>query len=346
MRISKERLLQNFADLINTPSVVGYYPQIDNLLEQKAEELGYKVEYDKKHTAYIKVKGENSNKVVCFGAHLDTIGMIVRTVDKNGWIQIKNLGGVNFNSLEGENVYIHTRNNKTYTGLVIHQSHSVHVFDDAKEAPRDIKTMRILLDEDVHSDQEVYDLGIEHGDLVSVEPRLNFTNSGYIKSRHIDDKIHVAALLEVLAVLKENSLKPAYDTWFAFPIYEEIGLGGAYIPKEVDEYIALDVGLIGEDYHGDEKNVSIGAADAAIPYDWDVTTKLINTAKSIGITPAVDIFYRYGSDASAGVKCGNNIVPGLFGVACMNTHGYERTHIDGVLKCTELALAYALALAE
>lgn len=340
MELNSERVLLTMKELIETPSVVGYYPRVHAWLEKFAAENSVEIEYDKRHTAYIKIPGRSHEKTVCLGAHLDTIGMVVRAIDENGWLSVRNLGGLNFHSLEGENVHVHTRFDGDYTGMIICRSHSVHVFDDARELERDIPNMMILLDQDVHTKEETAALGIRPGDLISVDPKFIATDTGYIKSRHIDDKASVAVLLECIRIIRENGLVPENDTWFAFPIYEEIGLGGAYVPEEVDEYLALDIGLIGGMQSGDEKKVSISGADRISPYDWDLTSKLIRLAEDNGISYAADIYYRYGSDATAALNGSNNIVPATIGMGCMNSHGYERTHIDGVMETLKLSLAY------
>lgn len=341
--IDGNRIVETFDELVHIPSVVGYYPQIQKVMEQKAEELGYPYETDRKHTFWIKVPGRNHEHVRALAAHLDTIGMIVRFVDDNGWLQVRNLGGLNFHSLEGANVIVHTRNGKDYTGTVICKSHSVHVFDDARELPREMENMRIVLDEDVSSAEDVKDLGIRHGDLVSVEPNTVYTHSGFIKSRHVDDKIHAAILLECLRILSEEKIVPETDTWFAFPMFEEIGLGGAYTPPEVDEYLALDIALVGPGYEGLEKKVTICAGDRIAPYDWELTSKLIRLAEEAGIDHAVDIFYRYASDATEALDCGQNLMPALIGTGTLSSHGYERTHLEGVLNTAKLTLAYILS---
>lgn len=340
--IDPGRVLKLMETLIQTPSVVGYYPEIHNQLERLVSPWGYRVEYDNRHTAYIRVAGRDSSRTVCLGAHLDTIGMVVRHIDEKGWLDIRNLGGLNFHSLEGENVYVHTREHGTFTGTLICKSHSVHVFEDARERKRDFTEMAVVLDEDVHTPEEVCQLGVLPGDLISVEPKLVFTKSGFVKSRHIDDKACAACLLEVLAILAQKGLQPVFDTWFAFPIYEEIGLGGAYVPDVVDEYLALDIGLVGGLQHGDEKKVSIAGADRIAPYDWDLTTELMNLARRYDIQYAMDIYYRYGSDATAALKGGQNLLPASIGMGTLSSHGYERTHIEGILNTTALTLSYVL----
>ena len=232
----------------------------------------------------------------------------------------------------------------TYRGMVICKAHSVHVFEDARTMPRDEDHMEVILHEDVHSKEEVMALGIDHGDVISVDPHFEYTPSGYVVSRYIDDKAAVAALIEMMAYFKRNNLKPKYRTLLAFPIYEEIGHGGAYVPEEVEEYVALDIGLIGPDYHADEKTVSICAKDNYSPYDRELTTRIINQAKKTNLNYCVDVFFHYGTDANAAIRAGNNVYAAAFGMAVINSHGKERCHIDSIVDTTKLAIAYALDL--
>lgn len=335
-------LLDCMKELIQTPSPVSYWEEVASVVEKYAAMLGYQVSYDRKHTAYITIEGEDNRKTVMLGAHLDTIGMMVRRIDDNGMIRIRQLGGLNFNSLEGETVTVLTREGKRYTGLFVCQSHSTHVFDDARSIARDENTMMISLDERVSSKEDVLALGISHGDIVYAQPHFQYTEKGYIKSRFIDDKGGVACLFAMLKYLKDNGLKPKYRTLLAFSQYEEIGHGGAYIPEEVEEFVAVDIGLIGPDYNGSEKAVSICCKDFHTPYDRGLTGRLIDLAKESGCDYAVDVFHRYGSDASAALKAGNNLYAAAVGMACYCSHGVERTHIDGLLQTVNLLTAYAL----
>ena len=334
--------LDCFREVVSVPSPVGYYVQMNPLMNQIAQRFGLTVTYDNKSTAYITLDGEDNSKTVMIGAHLDTIGMIVRRIDANGMIRVRQLGGINFSSAEGETVTIHTRDGRAITGILTAQSHSVHVFDDAKDQKRDEEHMMIILDEPVRSREDVIKLGIHHGDPISVDPHCEVTLNGYLKSRFIDDKAAVACAFTAIKYLVENGLKPKYRTIFAFPYGEEIGIGGTYIPEGVSEFVAIDIGLIGPDYEGDERSVSICCKDNATPYDYELTSRLIALAEKTELKYAVDIFYRYGTDASAALRAGNNLKAGAFGMAVYCSHGRERTHVDGLNATTELLLAYLL----
>lgn len=342
IQLDREYLLKVMQDFINTPSPVSYYEEVNPLLIRYGASLGYEVSFDRKRTGYIKLQGKSDEKTICIGAHLDTLGLIVRRIDSDGMIRVRNLGGINFNNIEGETVTVHTRDGSCYTGLAACQSHSVHVFDDARTLTRDENTMMVILDEDVHSKEDVRALGIEHGDIISLEPHFTVTDSGFIKSRFIDNKASVACVFAVLKYMKEQGLVPEFNTWFAFPHYEEIGHGGAYVPQEVSEYIAIDIGVIGPDHNGKETKVSICVKDNFSPYDRTLTMQLVNAAKAAHIDFVEDVFYRYGTDANAAVRAGNNLCAAAFGMGTFSSHGVERTHIRAVEGTARLLAAYLL----
>lgn len=335
-------LMSRLEELVNTPSPVGYYVELNPLLERYAAEFGLTVTYDHRSTAYMTLEGEDHSKTVLIGAHGDTLGLMVRRIEADGTIRVRNLGGVNFCNLEGESVTIHTRNGGSYTGLICCQSHSVHAFEDARTLERNENTMMILLDEPVHSEQEVKALGIRHGDFVSIEPRFQVTKNGYVKSRFLDDKAAIACCFAMVKYLKDHDLKPKYRTILAVPYHEEIGLGGTFVPPEVSEYVAVDIGLIGPDYDGNEYSVSICAKDNIAPYDYELTNRLISYAEKAECDYAVDIYFHYGTDANVAMRGGNNLRAATFGMAVYCSHGMERTHTKGLEATTNLLLAYVL----
>lgn len=343
MQINKDTIERVTRRLIETPSPVGYYEEITPIMEELAAEFGYTLTYDRKRTIYLSLPGEHPEKTVCVGAHLDTIGLMVRHINNDGTLALRNLGGINYNNIDGECVHIHTRDGRTYTGLLACKSHSTHVFDDARSAVREEANMMVVLDEMVSSAKEVRELGIEHGDIISIDPNYHYTEKGFMKTRFIDDKAAVGAVFAVLEELKRTGQKPYYNVMFAFPFYEEIGHGGAWLPKEVEEYVALDIGLIGPDHEGSEYRVSICAKDNYTPYDRALTTKLIQLAKENDVNYCVDVFYHYGTDASAAIRAGNNVYAAAFGMGCFSSHGMERCHISSIEETAKLLMAYLLS---
>ena len=331
-----------FKDIISVPSPTGYDVELKPVLESYANKFGKTITYDKKGTPYIELDGEDNSKTVMIGAHADTLGFMVKSINSDGTLRISTIGGLNHHSAEGESVTVHTRTGKKYTGICACEKHSTHVFKGSGNHERNEDTMIIILDENVTSKDDVKNLGINNGDYISLDPSCRITDNGYIKSRFIDDKGGIACVLTMLKYLNDNNLKPKYKTLLSFPFYEETGTGGGYVPDEVEEYIAVDIGLIGPGLDGNEYSVSICAKDIVQPYDYDLTNRMIEYAKKADCKYAVDVYTVYSSDACAAVKGGNNLRGAVVGMAVWCSHGVEKTHIEGMNNTTKLLLAYVL----
>lgn len=344
-KIDARYLTDTLKELVEVDSPVGYYNDIHDYLRGKFAELGYEMEVDNKATAYVRVRGRDSQApVVCVGAHLDTIGLIVRGFNDDGTLRVRQLGGINYHSIEGETCRVHCRDGRVVVGQVICNKHSVHVFEDCKSAPRDENTMSISLVADVCCPADARALGVTEGAIVSIDPQFEAFDNGYIVSRHIDDKAAVAVLIDTLRWLGETGERPAADTLFAFPIYEEIGHGGSYVPAEVGEYVALDITLIGPDYDANEHHVGIIASDHKGPYDWELTNRLIRCAEVACDADKwnTQVCFRYSTDANAAYTLGANLRSAAFGMACLNTHGRERCHVDAIVETEKLCRAYVM----
>ena len=225
----------------------------------------------------------------------------------------------------------------------MHQT-AVHVYKDAATAERNQDNMEVRLDAKVASKEDVEELGIAVGDIVTFEPRIEILPSGFIKSRHLDDKAGAAVLLYLLQEIQENHLELPYTTHFLFSNYEEIGYGGnSNIAPEVVEYLAVDMGAIGDGQSGDEFSVSICAMDSSGPYSLKLRQHLVNIAQEQNLDYKVDIFPFYASDASAALRAGHDIVHGLIGPGIDASHAFERTHVDAVLNTTKLVYYYLLS---
>lgn len=342
MNIDTVFIMNTLKKLIQVPSPMGYYEKMKPVLEACAAELGYAVSYDNRDTAYIRVAGKDPSKTVCIGAHADTLGLMVRGINADGTLRLRPLGGLNFSNVEGEYVTVHTRGGKTYTGMLVCSHHSSHAYADAKTLERNENTVFVLLDEIVKTPEAVKALGIRNGDYVSIDPRLTITESGYIKSRFIDNRAAMACSFAALKYLAESGSKPQYNTVFTFSFYEEIGFGGICVPQEISEYVAVDIAILGEDADGSEQTVTICAKDASMPYDYDLTNRLIAAAERNGCDYAVDVFFRYGSDAGQAIKGGNDIRAAAIGMGTYSSHGVERTHIKGIENTAKLMMAYIL----
>ena len=336
----KEKTLDYLVDLLKINSPTGYTKNIIDFLENKIGNLGYQTERSPKGNLIVSVEGKDQAITRGLSAHVDTLGLMVRSINSDGTLSLTKLGGPLTPTLDGEYCEVIARNGKVYTGTILSKSSSIHVYKDASTKERDIDNLVVRLDERVEEKEDVEDLGIMNGDIIAYDPKIQVTDSGFIKSRFLDDKASVAILLSILKLFKEESISPATNLKFIFSTYEEVGHGAAWIPEDITELLAIDMGAIGQDLDCTEYDVSICAKDSSGPYDYELTSGLIEMAKKKELNFAVDIYPMYGSDASAALRGGANIKAALIGPGVANSHGMERTHVDALENTFKLVVQY------
>ena len=266
---------------------------------------------------------------------------MVAQVKGNGRLRLTPLGGMNANNAETENVRVYTRAGKVIDGTLQLCNPSIHVNGSYNDTKRGFDTTEVVLDEDVNSADDAKKLGIEVGDIVCFDPRTRRTASGYLKSRFLDDKLSVGILLAFAQYIAENKIRLQRRTWIHITVYEEVGHGcSASAPAGITEAISVDMGCVGDGLSCTEKQVSICAKDSGGPYSYAVVGKLIEAAKATGADYAVDVYPFYGSDVEATLRSGADIRHGLIGAGVFASHGYERSHIDGVHNTLKVLCGY------
>ncbi|WP_438432867.1 M42 family metallopeptidase [Gorillibacterium sp. sgz500922] len=337
-RINQAYVKTVLEDLLAIPSPTGYAHRAIGKVREEAEKLGVAFETTPKGMGILTVPGKGE-EVLGLTGHVDTLGAMVRSIKSNGRLRLTSLGGFMMNSIEGEYVQVHTREGKVVTGTILTKHPSVHVYADARDQKREEANMEVRLDADVSSREDVQKLGIRVGDIISFNPRTEWQN-GYLKSRHLDDKAGVACLLGLLELLKREGLTPQKTLKVCITTYEEVGHGASYMPEEIRELLAVDMGAMGDDLSCTEKDVSICAKDSSGPYDYEMTSKLIRLAERDGLSFAVDIYPSYSSDASAALRGGSNLRAALIGPGVHASHSMERTHEEALWNTIALLAAY------
>lgn len=327
--------------LLTTPSPSGYCHQIMQLIEEETKKLGLSFERTNKGNGIITFPGQD-NYTIGLAAHVDTLGLMVRSIKSDGTLRVVTIGGNQPNSLIGEYCTVFTKDDRSYTGTILTTSYSSHVYEDAAKKGSKIDELIIRLDEVVKTKEDVIKLGIENGDFIAIDPKTVITDNGFIKSRHIDDKISVAIIFTLFKSFVEQGITPKHTVKVIISTYEEVGHGASYIPHDIQELIAVDMGCIGKDLSCTEYDVSICAKDSTGPYDYHITRRLSELAKQHRINHAVDIYPYYGSDASAALRGGNDIRAALIGPGVHASHGMERTHIKACESTVHLLEKYLL----
>lgn len=320
-------------ELLNIDSPTGFTKNAALWVQKEFSDMGCNATITRKGAVLIDFGGkeDTSKGALLFEAHTDTLGAIIAEIKGNGRLRISNIGGLRACNTETENVNIYNRDGKVYEGTIQLINASSHVNKELDSTERNFNTVEVVLDEPVKNADDVKKLGLDVGDFVCPNPRAHITKSGYIKSRYLDDKLSVAILLGFAKYVKDNKITLPRKTFGLVTVYEEVGHGGcASIPEGVTEAISVDMGCVGNGLQCTEHQVSICAKDSGGPYDYDVTDALVKAAKKEGADYAIDIYPFYGSDVEATLSAGYDIKHGLIGAGVYASHGYERSHIDGV----------------
>ena len=319
------------AELLAIDSPSGFTGKAAAWVKEAFEALGFPAHITTKGGVIADLGGANSEDGLLLEAHADTLGGMVAQIKGNGRLKLTALGGMKADNGEAENVRVYTRDGKVVEGTLQLCNASIHVNGDYSNAKRTFDTTEVVLDEVVNSATDTRALGIEVGDIVCFDPRTRRTTSGYLKSRFLDDKLSVGILLGFAKYLADNKIVPERRTWVHVTVYEEVGHGGSgSVPAGITEAISVDMGCVGDGLQCTERECSICAKDSGGPYSYEVVGKLIAAAKTEGAKYAVDVYPYYGSDVEATLRSGVDIRHGLIGAGVYASHGYERSHIEGV----------------
>jgi putative aminopeptidase FrvX len=304
--------------------------------------------FSKNKSLYIKRAHKGSllisfsqNPKLILSGHIDTLGAMVKEIKSNGTVEITQLGGYPLTSFEGEYVTIRNSKGKLFRGTFLLNNPADHVNKNVRTEKRELDKMSVRLDELVTSARDIEKLGIEVGDFIFYDNRFEYTGSGFIKSRFLDDKACAAVMIELIKELSSNKSKFDKNVGFYFSNYEEVGHGAcAGIPDSAEELLVLDMAVIGVGCNGKEDAVSICVKDSTGPYDFIVTSKLKLLAQKHRVKYVTDIYPHYGSDGSAALAAGYDLRVGLIGPGVSASHGVERTHRKGLEETYRLALLY------
>lgn len=327
------------AELLKIDSPTGFTARAAEWLIGAFKNLGFDARLTNKGAVAVDLGGEGEGLALL--AHTDTLGGMVAEIKGNGRLRLTALGGMRAENGECENVKVYTRSGRVIEGTLQLMNPSVHVNADYAETKRSFNTTEVVLDEIVSSAADCRALGIEVGDIVAFDPRTRITESGFIKSRFLDDKLSVGILLSLARMVRDGSVKLSRRVYLYVTVYEEVGHGGSIVlPEGVTEAISVDMGCVGDGVTCTERQVSICAKDSGGPYSYELVGKLIDAAKRTGADYAVDVYPMYGSDVEATLKTGADIRHGLIGSGVFASHGYERSHIDGVYNTLLLLKSY------
>jgi putative aminopeptidase FrvX len=337
-------LLDFLSKLLNTPSPTGLAgPAIDFTEENLKTIPGMKLAHTRKGALVASLPGEREETHRALTAHVDTLGAMVKEIKSSGRLKLSRIGGFFMNTIENEGCTVFTSKGRQMRGSILLTKASSHVFgSEVNEMKRGEDNLEIRLDARTSSEKETRDLGVEIGDYIAFDPRVEISG-GFVRSRHLDDKACVACLVAAVKALAEAGLKPACTTSLLISNYEEVGHGAAAgIPSEVEELVVVDMAAIGEGQASDEYHASLCVKDSGGPYHHGLSNKLRALAEKHHLPYKVDIYPHYGSDGEAFWAAGGDVAVALIGPGVDASHSYERTHTEALVATTKWVLAYLL----
>lgn len=335
--------MQDFlVGLLNTPSPTGFAERAIDYCERAFAGFDLPMRRTPKGALVIEWVGQASIAPRALTAHADTLGAMVKEIKDNGRLKLTKIGGYVWNTVEGEGCTVFTNAGPEVRGSLLINVSSSHVYGaETGDAKRDDDHMEVRLDERTFSSAETRALGIRVGDFVAFDPRVEVSAAGFIRSRHLDDKACIAAILGAVKALRDVGLTPAQRTTLHISNYEEVGHGGASgFPPDLYELLTVDMAAMGRGQTSDEFNVTICVKDSNGPYHIDMTRKLTRLADAANIPYKTDIYPYYGSDGEAYWRAGGDVRVGLIGMGVDASHNYERTHLDGIVRTAQLIAEY------
>lgn len=335
--IKGDKIVEKIEKLVKIPSPTGFTGKVKDYLVENAEKNGISYRVTKKG-AVVYSFGPQDREGTFFAAHADALGAVVTAVDDaSERVKITPVGGYPALYIIGEICTVHTRKGAEFVGTFLPENPAVHVNSKLKETVPDFDNCSLRVDVSLKNGEKLSDL-ISVGDFVSLESGFRYVD-GYVNSRHLDDKASAGIFVYLADIIKKNESKLKNRVSFFFNVTEETGQGIAATPQG-DDLIVVDMGVVGKGTAGSEKCVSICVKDSSGPYNYDLTNELINIAEKNGIPFKTDIFPFYGSDGSALLRSCSDTRVALIGQGVNASHGYERTHVDGLVATASLILAY------
>lgn len=333
-------------DLLKIPSPTGYTEAAIDHVHEEFATLRLDTRLNHKGALIAAWKGRSSSRPRAITAHVDTLGAIVKDIDAaSGRLKMARIGGYSWSSVETDGCTIFTSGEKTYRGTILPRHSSIHVHGNSVDKQeRDDDNMWVRIDARTSSAEQTRGLGIDIGDFIAFDPRVEQTDTGFIRSRHLDDKAGVACIAAAVKALLDAGKRPTQSVTILISNYEEAGHGASTgIPDKARELLTVDMAAVGQGQNSDEFSTGICVKDAGGPYHIEMRRKLVALAKSANIPYKLDIYPHYSSDGEAAWQAGADIMVGLIGPGVESSHSYERTHIDSLNATARLIMEYMMS---
>jgi putative aminopeptidase FrvX len=229
-----------------------------------------------------------------------------------------------------------------HRGTILPLKASGHVYNaEIDDQPISWENLEVRIDERLTDEHSLFQTGFRVGDFVAVDPLPEVTDSGFIVSRHLDNKAGVACVLAAIKAVQAAEQPLPVDCHPLFTISEEVGSGASgVLHQDVAEMLAVDNSTHAPDQNSDPYGVTVAMADSTGPFEYHLTRKVLDLAREHEIPHSRDVFRHYRCDAASAIEAGNDIRTALICFALDASHGYERTHLDSLVHLARLIGVY------
>lgn len=330
-------------ELLRIPSPTGRTDVIMQHVGERLEEIGLPFELTRRGAMVGTLAGNGGGLERAVVVHTDTIGCMVRELKPNGRLAVVPVGTHSARFSEGSRVTVFTDDpERVITGTILPLKASGHAFgDDIDTQPVGWDHVEVRVDEPVRTAEDLADIGIQVGDFVAQVAFPVITRSGFVTSRHLDDKAGIAAALAAFKAVIDQGPELHVGAHLLITIAEEVGHGASSgLTHDVAEMVSVDSAVVAAGQTSTETGVTIAMQDLHGPFDFHLTRRLCRLAADHGIEVHRDVFRYYRSDVAAALEAGAETRAALMGFGVDATHGHERTHLDSIVATADLLALY------
>ncbi len=289
--------------LSQLPGISGFESEVVNLIESELKDHVDHIEKDRMGNIIALKKGKPESPKVMLAAHMDEIGLMVRHIDKKGFIKFSKIGGINDQMILNQMVYIHTKKGQVIGVIGSKPPHRMK----AAEKKKITSYEDMFIDIGATSKKEAEEL-IEIGDPITFKHDFFELPNSLVTGKALDNRVGCLIMMETL-----KRVNCDINIYGVGTVQEEVGLKGAKTSAfkiNPDFALALDVTIAG-DHPGmkeDEAPAKIGKGPAIILTDASgrgiithpkIKEWLITTAKEEEIPVQLEVSEGGTTDATA-----------------------------------------------
>ena len=233
----KQSIAKHLEDLCLLPSLSGHEQLVSSYLGKQFESLGLEVQRDALGNTFACVKGKSHDRKVMLTGHMDSPGMMVKTITDEGFIRFERVGGIPEKTLVALRVAVQAKDGYV-PGVIGVKSHHLTSADEKYKVDR---YQDLYIDIGCYSKKEVLDLGIRIGNAITYYPTFVRLQNDVVSGTSFDNRIACTCLIELAKIFTEN--EPGCDVWLVGTVQEEYTIRGAITAARIigpDAIICLD----------------------------------------------------------------------------------------------------------